>query len=140
MTLYHRTSSRLPLSIDVNVFHRGTKLARTHTRNINPFGAFIELPTVELSRDDFVELHFIDREHNKEDLVQKGMVMHRDDGGVGVLFAYDSAKFRRMLRHKIAGKSPPDEDKYSRADSLKTHQYQSMGKQIFVYPQPGHAP
>jgi hypothetical protein len=128
MTLYHRSSSRLPLSIDVNVFHMGKNLARTHTRNINPFGAFIELPTVKLAINDFVELHFIDQEHHQEYLVQKGLVMHRAADGVGVLFAYDSAEFRKMLRHKIAGKRPPEEDVYSRMGSFKADQHQSMGK------------
>jgi hypothetical protein len=100
--MYHRSSSRLPLSIDVDVLHFGKKVACTHTRNINPFGAFIELPTAQLTTDDFVEMRFVDRENNKEHLLQKGLVMHRRDDGVGILFAYDSVAFRKMLRHKIA--------------------------------------
>lgn len=122
MTLYHRSSSRLPLSIDVNVLHLGRKLAHTHTRNINPFGAFIELPTAKLATDDFVEMHFVDKENGKEHLLQKGLVMHRNEDGVGVLFAYDSAEFRKMLRNKIAGESPPENYQVGRADNLKTDQ------------------
>jgi hypothetical protein len=106
----------------------GRKLAHTHTRNINPFGAFIEMPTVKLTTNDFVEIHFVDRENNKEHLLQKGLVMHRNDDGVGVLFAYDSAEFRKMLRHKIAGKSPPEDYQDGGADSSEAYQNQAVSK------------
>jgi hypothetical protein len=111
MTMYHRSSGRLPLSINVTLIYRGKKVANTHTKNINPFGAFIILPTASLAKDDFVEIHFIDLENKQNQCLQKGLVMHRNKHGVGVLFAYDSGEFRKMLRHKIAVLNQPEDHK-----------------------------
>lgn len=124
MTLKHRSSSRLPLSIIVNVFRLGRKVASTHTININPFGAFIELPATKLATDDFVEMHFFGKENNKEHQLQKGLIMHRNDDGIGVLFAYDSDEFRNMLISEMADMSPSKDIK------LQGRQFNKDGKDV----------
>jgi hypothetical protein len=73
-------------------------------------------------------MHFMDEEKNKEHLLQKGLVMHCNDDGVGVLFAQDSAEFRKMLRHKMAGLSPQENYQASRADNSKNEQSQAISK------------
>ncbi|WP_339771870.1 PilZ domain-containing protein [uncultured Paraglaciecola sp.] len=101
MALYHRTSNRTPLTLDVKVRHMGKEIGETCTRNISPFGAFIEMPESELSTDDFVEMYFLDDEKKDAYLLQKGLITHSSHEGIGVLFAYDSAEFREMLHEKM---------------------------------------
>jgi hypothetical protein len=99
MTINHRSGSRVPLTLKVKIRRGGRSIGRFTTRNINPFGAFIEMPDEELSTDDFVEMSFMDKGSN---ILLKGLVKHRDNNGVGVMFAYDLAEFRTMLRQQLA--------------------------------------
>jgi hypothetical protein len=100
MTIYQRTYTRQSLVIDVNVKFKGEKLGHTLTRNIDPFGAFIELLKHGLVINDFIEMHFINKDENNKDVVQKGIVVHCSKEGVGILFAYDTDEFRTMLDKK----------------------------------------
>ena len=113
MALHHRCGSRIPLVLDVEIQHRGKKLGASYTRNINPYGAFIELPTDELACDDFVEMYFIDKHKKNAPLLQKGLVKHHCKEGIGVLFAYDKEDFRDMLRNELS------EGKVANVASLK---------------------
>jgi hypothetical protein len=103
MTINHRSSSRVPLALKVKIRRGGKSVGRFITGNINPYGAFIEMPGEELNTDDFVELAFMDRGSN---ILLKGLVKHQDSKGVGVLFAYDLAEFRTMLRQQLASLNP----------------------------------
>ena len=103
MDINHRSSARVPLTLTVTICRRGKSIGRFVTRNINPFGAFIEMPEEALKTDDFVEMSFVDKECS---ILQKGLVKHHDNKGVGVLFAYDFAEFRAMLRQHLAALNP----------------------------------
>lgn len=107
MTIYHRTYSRKSLAIDVKIKFKGEKKGHALTRNINPFGAFIELLKHDLVTNDFVEMHFTNEEEHNKDVVQKGIIMHCSKEGVGILFAYDTDEFRTMLNKKMMEQSPP---------------------------------
>ena len=74
MSLNHRTSNRAPLALEVKVRHMGKEMGETCTRNISPFGAFIEMPHPELRPDDFIELYFTDEQQNDAQLLQKGLI------------------------------------------------------------------
>ncbi|GAC24646.1 MAG: PilZ domain-containing protein [Alteromonadaceae bacterium] len=104
MSLNHRTSNRAPLALEVKVRHMGKEMGETCTRNISPFGAFIEMPHPELRPDDFIELYFTDEQQNDALLLQKGLITHCSQEGIGVLFAYDSNEFRQMLHKKMPNK------------------------------------
>jgi len=106
MSIYHRTYTRIPLVLDVQVKFKGEKMGHTLTRNINPFGVFIELPKSELVTNNFVEMYFTNKDQDDVCVVQKGMVMHCSQEGVGIIFAYDTEEFRAMLDQKMATKSP----------------------------------
>ena len=101
MSIYHRTYTRKPLAIDVQVKFKGEKLGHTVTRNVNAFGAFIDLAKHSLVTNDFVEIHFTDKDKDDNCVVQKGMVMHYSEEGVGILFAHDTDEFRAMLDTKM---------------------------------------
>ena len=105
MSIYHRTYTRIPLVLDVQIQFKGEKLGHTFTRNINPFGAFIELPKPELVTDNFVKLYFTDKNEDDVCVVQKGIVIHCSQEGVGIIFAYDTEEFRTMLDQKMTNKS-----------------------------------
>ncbi|GAC30938.1 PilZ domain-containing protein [Paraglaciecola polaris] len=107
MALYHRTSNRAPLTLDVKIRHMGKEVGETYTRNISPFGAFIAMPEPVLNTDDFVEMYFIDGEKADTYLLQKGLITHSSQEGIGVLFAYDSAEFREMLHKRMANIHKP---------------------------------
>jgi hypothetical protein len=100
-SIYRRTYTRKPLSIDVQLKFKGEKLGHTLTRNVNFFGAFIDLDKHGLVTNDFVEIYFTDNDNKC--VVQKGMVMHYSKEGVGVIFAYHTDEFRSMLAHKMMG-------------------------------------
>jgi hypothetical protein len=95
--LHHRTYTRIPLALEVQLQFKGESLGHTFTRNINSFGAFIELPKPELATNDFIKIYFSHKEGNSSGVLQKGMVMHCNKEGVGVIFATDTEEFRNML-------------------------------------------
>lgn len=97
MSLYHRTYTRIPLTLDVHLQCKGKQLKGAFTRNIDPFGAFIELSSPELKVSDFVRLRFTNKYIGEGCVAQKGIVVHSSDEGVGVLFANDTEEFRSML-------------------------------------------
>jgi len=102
MSIHHRTYARIPLVLDVKIKLKGEKLMHACTRNINPFGAFIELSKPEMITNDFVKIYFTDKDENDACVVQKGMVMHRGKDGVGILFASDTEEFRTMLKQEMS--------------------------------------
>nr|WP_297348380.1 PilZ domain-containing protein [uncultured Glaciecola sp.] len=101
MSMYHRTYTRIPLTLEVDIQFKGGKLKRAYTRNINPFGAFIKLPKATLAINDFIKIYFTDKDNGDACVEQKGLVMHSSDDGVGILFASDSKDFRTMLGHEL---------------------------------------
>ncbi len=97
MSLYHRTYTRIPLVLDVELKFRGKQFKRASTRDVDPFGAFIKLSSPELHVNDFVNLSFFNKYNGDECIAQKGIVVHANNEGVGILFANDSEDFRSML-------------------------------------------
>jgi phosphoenolpyruvate synthase/pyruvate phosphate dikinase len=102
MSIHHRSSGRIPLELDVKIRHKGKHMGSTFTRNITPYGAFIEFSATGLAADDFIEIHFLDKHKQITSLLQKGLIMHRNKEGVGVLFAHDKNEFRTMLERETA--------------------------------------
>jgi hypothetical protein len=102
MSIHHRSSGRLPLALDVDIRHRGKYIGSTSTRDISPFGVFIKLRATDLAEDDFLEMHFLDKFKKKRYLLQKGLIMHRNKEGFGVLFSHDKDEFRNLLERETA--------------------------------------
>jgi hypothetical protein len=102
MSLYHRTNNRTSLALEVQLQFKGKNLGRACTRNINPFGVFIEFPEPELVTDDFVGISFTSKNEDKACALQKGMVMHASKEGIGILFASYNEEFRTMLEQEIS--------------------------------------
>ena len=102
MSLYHRTYTRIPLVLEIQLQFKGEKLGHACTQNINPFGAFIELSKPKLVTNDFVEIYFTNKDENQACVVQKGMVMHRSKKGVGILFSSDTEEFRALLNQEMS--------------------------------------
>ena len=100
--MYHRTYTRIPLTLEVDIQFKGEKLKHAYTRNINPFGVFIELPKSELVTNNFVEMYFTNKDQDDTCVVQKGMVMHRSKKGVGILFSSDTEEFRALLNQEMS--------------------------------------
>jgi hypothetical protein len=115
MSIYHRTYTRKPIAIDVQIKFKGKKLGHTFTRNINPFGAFISLVKHGLVTNNFVEMHFTDKDIDHNCVVQKGIVIHHSEEGVGILFAYDNEEFYAMLDKKIMELTAPQKQNLSKA-------------------------
>lgn len=106
MSVYHRTYTRMNFPLNVQVQFKGEIIGQTLTRNINQFGAFIELSEPELETNDFVKIYFINQDDDSPWVVQKGMVMHSSKEGVGVLFASDTQEFRTMLEQEMNNAVP----------------------------------
>ena len=101
MSLHHRTYTRIPLALDVQLQFKGASLGHAITRNINLFGAFIELPEPELVTNDFIKIYFTPKDEDHACIEQKGMVIHCNKEGVGIIFASDTAEFRTMLDQEM---------------------------------------
>lgn len=101
MSIYHRTYTRAPLTIKVQLRYKGKNIELACTRNINPYGAFIELSEPKLKVNDFVGVSFINNDKENAGVTQKGMVVHSNSEGVGLLFATDTNEFRAMLNKKL---------------------------------------
>lgn len=103
MSINHRTYTRLPLNLDLELVFKGENLGHASVRNINQFGAFIELPKPKMQTNDFIKINFTNK-----DLEQKGMVVHVSKEGVGIIFASNSEEFRSMLQQEMdeAGITP----------------------------------
>jgi hypothetical protein len=102
VSLHHRTYTRIPLALDVQLQFKGVSLGQTFTRNINPFGAFIELPESKLITNDFIKICFIQKDEDHTCIEQKGLVIHCNKEGVGIIFASDTAAFRNMLNQEMS--------------------------------------
>lgn len=102
MSVYHRTYARIPLALDVQLHFKGKALGHAFTRDINSFGTFIELSKPELETDDFISISFKGKDVNHAKVMQKGMVMHRNTEGIGILFARDTEEFRTMLQKEVS--------------------------------------
>ncbi|MFQ3219091.1 MAG: hypothetical protein ACI8R9_001559 [Paraglaciecola sp.] len=100
MSFHHRSSKRTELALDVDVRHRGKYIGSTCTRDISPFGVFIELSSTHLAADDFLEIHFLDKRKKNQYLLQKGLIVHRNKDGFGVLFSHDKDEFRHLLKRE----------------------------------------
>ncbi len=103
MTINHRCSVRIPLRLEVGVYHRGRTVGGFITRNVDPDGAFVEGSDFDLRQNDFIELEFEPEEDKAPCLRQKGLVVHRNLDGIGVFFAHDLAGFRALLATLVAG-------------------------------------
>jgi hypothetical protein len=101
VSLHHRTYTRIPLALDVQLQFKGANLGHAFTRNINTFGAFIELPEPELVTNDFIKIYFTRKDEDHVCVEQKGMVMHCNKEGVGIIFASDPPEFRAMLDQEM---------------------------------------
>lgn len=101
MSLHHRTYTRIPLALDVEINFKGENIGHAFTRDINLFGAFIELSKPELVTSDFVKIYFTQKNEDHTCVEQKGMVMHYNKEGVGIIFASDSEEFRTMLDQEM---------------------------------------
>jgi hypothetical protein len=101
VSLHHRTYTRIPLALDVQLQFKGANLGHAFTRNINTFGAFIELPEPELVTNDFIKIYFTHKDKGQACVEQKGMVMHCNKEGVGIIFASDTEEFRAMLDQEM---------------------------------------
>jgi hypothetical protein len=101
MSLYHRTNTRTSLTLEVQLQFKGKNIGHACTRNINPFGAFIELFEPELVTDDFIGISFTNKNKDKACAMQKGMVMHATKEGVGILFASYNEEFGMMLEQEM---------------------------------------
>lgn len=110
MTIHHRTYTRPPLALDVELLFKGENLGHAFTRNINHFGAFIELPKHELTTNDFIKINFTQKDKDQACVEQKGMVMHVNREGVGIIFATDTEEFRTMLDQKMLNRNNTETD------------------------------
>jgi hypothetical protein len=101
VSLHHRTYTRIPLALDVQLQFKGANLGHTITRNIHHFGAFIALPEPKLVTNDFIKIYFTRKDKYHACVEQKGMVMHCNKEGVGIIFASDTAEFRTLLNQEM---------------------------------------
>jgi hypothetical protein len=115
MSIFHRTHTRKLLTIDVQIKFKGEKLAHTFTRNVNAYGVFIDLAKHGLVTNDCVEILFIDKHKDNNYVIQKGMVMHCSEEGVGIIFAYDTDEFRTMLNKIMMEPNTPQKISISSA-------------------------
>ncbi|MFQ3234784.1 MAG: hypothetical protein ACI9C4_000335 [Paraglaciecola sp.] len=102
MSFHHRSSRRKTLMLDVDVRHRGKYIGSTSTRDISPFGVFIECFATDLVVNDFLEMHFLDMDKKNKYLLQKGLIVHCNKEGFGVIFSHDKDEFRNLLKKETA--------------------------------------
>ena len=93
-----RSSVRIPLQLDVDIYNCGCYLGRGTTRNIHIDGAFIRDYTGELFHNDVLELVIVPCEEFQKPVYMRGMVVRGCSEGVGVLFGYGETEFRRLLK------------------------------------------
>lgn len=93
-----RSSVRMGLRLDVDIYNCGHYLGRGRTQNIHIDGAFIRDYTGELFHNDVLELVIVPCEEFRKPVYMRGMVVRGSSEGVGVLFGYDDTEFRGLLR------------------------------------------
>jgi hypothetical protein len=101
MSINHRTYTRVPIKLDVELLFKGQNMGHASVRNINQFGAFIELPKSKMLTNDFIKMYFSNKGLEQRGVEQKGMVVHVSKEGVGIIFASDSEEFRTMLQQEM---------------------------------------
>lgn len=104
----HRWSLRKPVDIEIGLRRQGTSAKRYKTRNISLEGIFVESGPDNWPEDTFLELELplydnqsgIEREQRHRIPV---VVVHRADGGMGLMFCVFDQPLFRTVEHLLYG-------------------------------------
>lgn len=83
----HRYGSRLAVHIDVVIHQQGKQLGQYQTRDISPYGVFLETGTLDLHLGTSVNLTFILSDQPEERRKIKGLVVRRSFDGAGLMLS-----------------------------------------------------
>ena len=97
LTIDRRSTVRMPLQLDFDLYNCGTYLGRRTTRDIHIDSAFIEGCPDELLLNDIVELQVVLDDGGRRTVYIRGMVVRKSSAGVAVLFGYGEVEFRWLL-------------------------------------------
>ena len=83
----HRYGSRLAVQLDVIIQQQGQQLGRYQTRDISPYGVFLETGTLDIRLGSSLDLTFILSERPEERRHIQGMVIRRTYDGAGIMLS-----------------------------------------------------
>lgn len=93
-----RSNIRKRLKFSLDVYNRGEFIGRYKTENIHIDGALIGITDTYLEPHDLLELKLYTRRANYNPLHIKGMIMHKSEKGVGVMFNYGEQVYDELRK------------------------------------------
>jgi anti-anti-sigma regulatory factor len=90
----HRQSSRIPLTLEVDIAFRALPLGRFLTRNTSRDGMFLETGAANLKPGDVVDLQ-VHLSHAPQSI--SAVVVHRSRAGVGVMLTSEAPGYDRFV-------------------------------------------
>ncbi|MEW7980313.1 MAG: PilZ domain-containing protein [Candidatus Sedimenticola endophacoides] len=111
----HRRSARKPISMDVVVSCRNLGLVKGQTLDVGLGGMFVETGRVRLPVNTMINVSvLIEGAHGVSPFKTGAMVVHRRNGGAGVMFIDPPVELQTLLRRTLYGQRESP-------DALHTH-------------------
>ena len=102
----HRYGNRMAVQIDVLVHQQGRQLGRYQSRDISPYGVFLETGALDLKLGAAVDLTFILADDPDPRRVIKGMVIRRSYDGTAFMLADHYRNIFPHLKQQILETAP----------------------------------
>lgn len=110
----HRWNKRLPIAINVLLYHNSIPVVRCKTRDIGASGLFVETGPVTYARNTILEVEFVVESHQDRQRYRLlSMVVQRAKDGMGLEFSKIESDVFQALQQKI-----PSTNYRSQTDSL----------------------
>ena len=106
----HRCDHRKLLSLEILINDRNTGVFKGKTRNVSLSGMLIEFSETPVELDTIVEVSFpVVCGEMTRDCKAKALVIHQQNGKVGLMFSEIDTNVRQMLRKLLFGYATPAE-------------------------------
>lgn len=110
----HRWYKRLPIAINVLLYHNSIPVVRCKTRDIGASGLFVETGPVTYATNTMLEVEFVVESHQGHQRYRlPSMVVQRANNGMGLVFSKAEPNVFQALQQKI-----PSTNYRSQTDSL----------------------
>ena len=126
----HRYGKRVTVQVEVVMHRHGHELGRYRTRDVSPYGVFLETGPMELDLCVSVDLTFLLSNESADRQMVKGLVVRRTSDGIGFIYADHSRQL--FTRLKDIALDAPQTTQYPQSKKLKMLRKPSKSNNLLV--------
>ena len=98
----HRCSVRLPVAINVLLYHNNIPVVHCKTRNIGADGMFVRTGSLKYGTNTMLKVEFKPEEgHDIHSHLMPAMVVHHANGGMGLMFPGGNSEAMKVWRNIV---------------------------------------